>query len=350
MFDAGTRGAPSKRAAIVNLSRGGVCARGLLPVGPGASDEGALIRVALGFADGTPPVAADARVAWVEPPRRAADEACTFGLCFVDLANEDKARIAAAVAAREDAPVAPAASKEVRLRLDDGPTLRAQADSIDETGAIIGAELPWLRLGAEAEGELDGARFEGRIAWIGLDVTAAGVARLQLRLAFAAGTTIGKPERRDSTLPYFSTEAARAELPTGGAAPESDGVPWFEDRSRSAGALPLVATTETALAVRERKDSTSRGLALVRMGVRRRKRMALLRAAVVVLSLSALFLIARTFLRTTPAPEAPATIAAEAAPAEAVSAPEPAQPVHSPRKQPVAKQRSKHVATKRTSR
>jgi hypothetical protein len=242
----------------------------------------------------------------------------------VELANEDRERLSAAVAAREDAPaLAPAALREAKLRIDDGPTLRARAESTDASGAVIGADLPWLRLGAQISGEVDGQTFQGRIAWVGLDVSAAGIARLQLRLAFDAGRGLGKGERRDITLPYFSTEAARAELNEPAPDPAPAQVAWYEERSRA-----VSPVTSTAIVVRERPEGTGRAQALVQIGARRRRRLAMLRTAVVLFSLLALFLAARAFLRVAPAalPVAPPA-AGPVEPALAEEEPAPSSPV-----------------------
>ena len=277
-------------------------------MGLASSQSGAVLQLALGFADGTPPVAAAARVAWVAEPCSTGDDARTFGLCFVDVPTQIRERLEAAVDARQEAPVEPPVpEQDARVRLDHGPVLRAKAESYTSTGAIIGAELPWLRLGAAAQGELGGASFHGRISWVGLDVAASGVARLRVRIAFDADAA---GERRDVTLPYFSTEAARAELPAqvDDAARDDEGnatgVGWIEDRSKSS--TPPRSEIVVAASANERANATGRAHALVQIGARRRQRLAILRASVAVLTLVALFLLARLFLRPMPPVEATA--------------------------------------------
>ena len=106
--------------------------------------------------DGATPLTARARVAWVR------DEDRSFGMCFVDLAGDARARLAAVVGG-EPHTSRHATPRTLRLRLDGGPALRAQVEVLDERGAILGAELPWLRLGGLATTELDGREQCGQL-------------------------------------------------------------------------------------------------------------------------------------------------------------------------------------------
>jgi len=274
LFQTDGRGA-GLRATIVNVSAGGVCARGVLPEGEKRGDETTQLGVTLSLEDGAPPVAARAKVAWVAPPQRPGDrdEARTFGLSFVDLSGDARERLGAVVGAEESAN-AQAAARAIRLRLDGGPALRAEAEAVDERGAILGAELPWLRLGGGASTEIDGRELSGRIDWVGMDVSPTGAARLRIRIAFSPEPR----ERRDSTLPYFSTDPQRER------------------------AAPIAAAIAIANPVEARpRNVTDRVSSLVRLGEKRRVRMGLLRVAIGLLAVSALLLFVRTLRDPQPA-------------------------------------------------
>ncbi len=278
------------RAALVNLSSGGLCARGALParLAEGGPARDTVQRVALGLCDGRPPMSVGARLAWV----RAGDEAWSFGLRFVDIDDGDRQRLDAVVEAASVSSFS--GSNALRLRLEDGTILRASVDQLDDGGALVGAELPWLKMDSDLGVEIDGQWRSSRTNFIDLEVTPAGVARLRVGLSFQP-TSSPRAERREITLPYFSTLEARAELP-------AEGAPHLED------AAPSVESTPHGIKrVRE----------LLRMGARRRGVAAALRAAIVIVALSAVYFGVRAFHRTS----APLTPAATISPAPLVPAP-----------------------------
>lgn len=205
LFEAASHSAAA-RAALINLSRGGLCARGALPsrlaeTGP-ARDS--VQRVALGLCDGRPPLSVSAQLAWVQAGQRLGEDAWSFGLRFVDLSEDDCARLDAVVDSA--GPPKASAGDALRVRLDNGTVLRTTIDQLDERGALLGAELPWLRLDADLGVELDGEWQGARASFIGLELTGEGVARLRLGLSFT-----GEPRAREITLPYFTTGALRGQ-------------------------------------------------------------------------------------------------------------------------------------------
>ena len=246
-------------ARIVNLSRGGVCARGPLP----AVAEGQPLRIELGLPGGVAPIAAGARIAWVAPRAKDGDDP-TFGLCFVELDAADRARLDAEVAMPQPHE-RNESTRAVRLRLDGGPVLRATAESVGEHCAVVSAELPWLRVHSTVEAELEGRAATGRVAWVGMELTPSGGTRLRMRLEL---TDRGAPKRRDQTLNYFSSDVERA--------------PQVED-----------TTVTRKTKAPSRTYPSAKFAALVRTGFRRRAYMAVLRVAVAALALSATVMIAR---------------------------------------------------------
>ena len=323
------------RAQLVNLSHGGLCARGVLPprLRDGIEQRPGVLKIAVGLQDGTAPITAEAKLAWVNEAAHEAEP--SFGLCFVDLSGEDQARLDAAILARLEEPPTVAPHNALRLRLASGPVLRAEADSVDATGALIGAELPWLRVGAELDAEIDGDWIPARASWIGLDVAPSGIARLRMRIAFVPRGRA--TERREVTLPYFSTEAARAELSEHDSLDVSDEVHHSHERSRVAAGrtdLPPLASQAQLVLASERRRDESRGHELVRIGAQRRRRLALLRVGIVLLSLSALYLAARHFSGATLAPglDVPTAVRPATASASAeLPSPQSAAPIESER-------------------
>jgi hypothetical protein len=72
--------------------------------------------------------------------------------------------------------------RPARLRLEslDAP-LRAMAREQSGDELLLEAELPWLKLGALVATELDdGVMQQGRVRWLGIDVTREGAARLRI--------------------------------------------------------------------------------------------------------------------------------------------------------------------------
>jgi hypothetical protein len=82
---------------------------------------------------------------------------------------------------------------------------------------MIEAELPWLRLGSQVTTELSSDRAcDGRVQWIGLDVTRSGSARLRIFVDLteerADGTPVGPPPAvvtADDALPVGSDDEPR---------------------------------------------------------------------------------------------------------------------------------------------
>lgn len=286
--------APDLREAarIVNLSRGGVCVCGALP-----SSQEAPWSITLGLQDGREPIRATARLAWVAEPGGAESQARTFGLCFTQLDAADRARLDAQVAVpavpqRIDDP------RPVRLRLDGGPVLRATTESIDDHHAVVSAELPWLRVQAAVEAELDDRTAEGRVAWVGVEQTPTGSTRLRLRLELTdRGAT---STRRDQTLPYFSTEALGRRDPT-----PTPPAPSPLERVLAA---PPPAPKHSALRRLVRRDVSgahAHVASLVKLGSRRRAVLAVLRIVVALLAVSAALWLARAVRHSAHAPSSP---------------------------------------------
>jgi hypothetical protein len=152
--------------------------------------------------------------------------------------------------------------------------LRTVAESIDEDSALLGAELPWLRIGESLQAEIDGEWIDASPMSIALDVDDAGTPRLRLRVA------LSRP-RRDTTLPYFfsssdtPTHVVRAELD---AIMEGGETEWARKRMAAANAEPprMALTPPTT-------ESQQRGLQLVRKASARRVRLAVARVLIVVL-------------------------------------------------------------------
>src|SRR5687768_7770597 len=138
------------RAQLVNVSRGGLCARGDLSqrVLDAVRSDPAL-PIALGLLDGTPPIQGSATLVWAAERDDGVDGP-PFGLRFIDLSADDRARLDAAISARGE-PAAREASRPprgpLRLRLADGQVLRTEVTELDHDGAMLCAELPWLRVG-----------------------------------------------------------------------------------------------------------------------------------------------------------------------------------------------------------
>ncbi len=62
-----------------------------------------------------------------------------------------------------------------------GTPLRALARAHSDGRLVLEAELPWLQLGAACTAELaDGRSVDGKVHWIGLDMTRSGTARLRI--------------------------------------------------------------------------------------------------------------------------------------------------------------------------
>jgi hypothetical protein len=94
-------------------------------------------------------------------------------------------------------------STEVRIKLADLPApLRALARDQSADGLLIEAELPWLKVGSDAEAELPTGTQKGRVRWFGVDATRAGTARLRV---FVDTTPPGSPST--PSLPFVHARA-----------------------------------------------------------------------------------------------------------------------------------------------
>jgi Tfp pilus assembly protein PilZ len=153
-------------ARAINLSVGGIFVAADAPLEPGAH-----IRMKVNLLDGKAPVAVDGEVVWK------ADHG--MALRFLGLDDQARLRIQQLVKKREHTIVA---RRDVRIHLPSlSAPLRASARDLSERGIMVEAELPWLRLGSPVTTELSPDRAaDGRVQWIGLDVTRSGAARLRI--------------------------------------------------------------------------------------------------------------------------------------------------------------------------
>lgn len=171
------------RARAVNLSTGGIFITADEPLDPGAQ-----VHLKVNLRDGASPLDVDAQVL------RRADGG--MALQFVELDDVAKRRIQRLVQKREPTQFG---KRDVRIHLPSlSAPLRASARDLTERGVMIEAELPWLRLGSQVTTELSSDRAcDGRVQWIGLDVTRSGSARLRIFVDLteerADGTPVGPP-------------------------------------------------------------------------------------------------------------------------------------------------------------
>jgi hypothetical protein len=79
-------------------------------------------------------------------------------------------------------PTGTVSAEPARIKLQPlGTPLRALARAHTDGRLVLEAELPWLQLGAECTAELhDGRSIDGKVHWIGLDMTRSGTARLRI--------------------------------------------------------------------------------------------------------------------------------------------------------------------------
>lgn len=154
------------RARAVNLSTGGIFVSADEPLDPGEQ-----VHLKVNLRDGATPLDVDAEVVW------RADGG--MALRFVDLDDMGRRRIQRLVQKREPTQLG---RRDVRIHLPElSAPLRATARDLTERGVMIEAELPWLRLGSPVTTELAPDRAcDGRVQWIGLDVTRSGSARLRI--------------------------------------------------------------------------------------------------------------------------------------------------------------------------
>ena len=194
------------KARAVNLSTGGIFISAAEPL-----DLGAEVHLKVNLKDGASPLDVNATVL------RRADGG--MALRFVDLDDMAKRRIQRLVQKREPTQFG---KRDVRIHLPSlSAPLRASARDLTERGVMIEAELPWLRLGSQVTTELSSDRAcDGRVQWIGLDVTRSGSARLRIFVDLteerADGTPVGPPPQviaADDAMPIGEPEERRAPRP-----------------------------------------------------------------------------------------------------------------------------------------
>lgn len=187
-----------RRARAVNLSTGGIYVAAEQPLDPGEQ-----VHLKVNLRDGAQPLDANAEVVW------RADGG--MALRFVGLDDMAKKRIQRLVLKREPTQFG---KRDVRIHLPQlSAPLRASARDLTERGVMIEAELPWLRLGSQVTTELSAERAcDGRVQWIGLDVTRAGSARLRIFVDLTGESADGAPVpppavvAADDALPLATSE------------------------------------------------------------------------------------------------------------------------------------------------
>lgn len=190
-------------ARTVNISVGGMFVATDTPLEPGTRAQ-----LSVNLHDGATPVDAAGEVVWSRDGGMA--------IRFVDIDQIGKNRINRLVQRRRDA--SGVNRRDVRLRLAALPApLRATAREVSDTGVMLEAELPWLKLGGAVTTEADAEVRTGVVRWVGLDVTRAGSARLRI---FVDTTGASEDSREDQAQPPLVAEpfpAARETAPQGGA-------------------------------------------------------------------------------------------------------------------------------------
>ena len=173
--DATVQFGSGRRARSVNLSTGGILMSAEAPL-----ELGEQIRMKVNLRDGAEPVEVEGEVV------RHADEG--MAVRFLGLGDPDRQRIQRLVQKREPTLFG---RRDVRIHLPAlNAPLRASARDLSDRGVMIEAELPWLKLGSQVTTELSPERAcEGRVQWIGLDVTRGGAARLRIFVDLNEDTT-----------------------------------------------------------------------------------------------------------------------------------------------------------------
>ena len=196
------------RARAINLSTGGIFIAAEDPL-----DLGEQVQLKVNLRDGAAPLDVQAQVL------RRADGG--VALRFVELDDVAKRRIQRIVQKREPTQFG---KRDVRIHLPSlSAPLRASARDLTERGVMIEAELPWLRLGSQVTTELSSDRAcDGRVQWIGLDVTRSGSARLRIFVDLteerADGTPVGPPPAivtADDALPIGGSDSGPRCAPLG---------------------------------------------------------------------------------------------------------------------------------------
>lgn len=189
------------RARAVNLSTGGIYVAAEQPLDPGAQ-----VHLKVNLRDGASPVDVEGEVVW-----RAGGG---MALRFVGLDDVARGRIQRVVQKREATQFG---RRDVRIHLPAlNAPLRATARDLTERGVMLEAELPWLRLGSPVTTELSADRAcDGRVQWIGLDVTRAGSARLRIFVDLAEAVAEGlepasEPPPSEAFLPARDTATPSA--------------------------------------------------------------------------------------------------------------------------------------------
>jgi uncharacterized protein (TIGR02266 family) len=170
----------AREARVVNLSVGGAFVEVAAPATPGTE-----VDLELPLPDGAAPVRARGQVRWTtEPPSPGAPTG--VGLRFLHVGPTDLGRIARLVQMRTREPTG-SLRRKVRLRLPELTSpLRTIARDLTEEGAMLEADLPWLRLGAPVSMELSPRVVrDGQLSWLGIDVAPDGAARLRLAVRYA---------------------------------------------------------------------------------------------------------------------------------------------------------------------
>ena len=171
------------RARSVNLSTSGIFVSSEEKHQPGER-----VQLKVNLRDGANPLEVGAEVV------RAGNDG--LALRFVNLDDMAKQRIQRLVQKREPTGLG---KRDVRIHLPSlASPLRAMARDLNDTGVMIEAELPWLRLGSPVTAELSPERAcDGHVSWIGLDVTRKGAARLRIFVDFSGDENAMTPPPPD---------------------------------------------------------------------------------------------------------------------------------------------------------
>jgi hypothetical protein len=144
-----------------------------------------------------------------------------------------------------------------------------------------------LRVDAPVEAELDDRTASGKVSWVGVEQSPAGGTRLRLRLQLGEKETAAR-QRRDQTLPYFSTDAGDVSAP-----------PIVVEESAAAAENPRRLSRR-----RERSGSHAHMAGIVRMASRRRALLAGLRIFVALVAATAAVLLVRSARQSAKQPSA----------------------------------------------
>ena len=176
-----------KLGRAVNLSTSGILVSSEEKLDPGAQ-----VRLKVNLRDGAKPLDVGAEVV------RAGSDG--LALRFVDLDDVARQRLQRLIQKREPTGVG---KHDVRIHLPSlASPLRASARELNDSGVMIEADLPWLRLGSPVTAELSPERAcDGHVSWIGLDVTRVGAARLRIFVDFSGDENSLAPPPPDLIAP-----------------------------------------------------------------------------------------------------------------------------------------------------